>query len=275
MTALASGLNNPHLIHLNNHGIGRIEHKGIVAEKKHYLILDYYPKGDLFKYIKQGPLTERQAKYVFKKILQGAQALHGAGVCHRNLKLENILLDQNFNPKISNFAFAKLFIENNQVIQLAERIGTWNYMPPQIHNNQLYSGEKADIFCLGVILFTLVTGVNGFHQSTNDDPFYKFIKDGNIDDYWNKVAQSYPNENNLSLDFKNLYISMVASNENIRPNIAQILQHHWFNEINILNNEQLIDLENNVRNEFAAREPHLIQDIHDLDDNIVFQENNE
>ena len=67
MTALASGLNNQNIIHLNKIGIGRIEHNGMVAENKQYLILDYYPKGDLFKYIEQGPLTERQAKYVFKK----------------------------------------------------------------------------------------------------------------------------------------------------------------------------------------------------------------
>ena len=87
MTTLASGLNNPNIIHLNNHGIGPFKYNGRVEENKHYLILDYYPKGDLFKYIEQGPLSERQAKYVFKKILQGVQALHGVGVCHKNLKL--------------------------------------------------------------------------------------------------------------------------------------------------------------------------------------------
>ena len=272
MTTLASGLNNPNIIHLNNNGIGPLHYNGRVEEKRHYLILDYYPKRDLFKYIEQGPFTERQAKYIFKKILQGVQALHGAGVCHRNLKLEAILLDQNFNPKISNFAFAKRFIENNQVVQLTERVGTLNYMPPQMYNNQPYSGEKADIFSLGVILFGLVTGVNGFGTSKNDDPYYRFIRNGNINGYWNQVAQSLPNVNNLSLDFKNLYISLVALNENVRPpNIAQILQHHWFNEINILNNEQLINLENNVRNEFAEREPHLNQNIKDLDNNLDFE----
>ena len=201
--------------------------------------------------------------------------MHGVGVCHRNLTLQAILLDQNFNPKISNFAFAKLFIENNQVIQLIESIGTLNYMPPQMYNHQPYSGEKADIFSLGVILFALVTGVNGFKTPTNNDNYYKSIRNRNINEYWNKIAPFLKNANNLSLDFKNLYISMVAFNENVRPNIAQILQNHWFNEINILNNEQLIDLENNVRNEFVAREPHLIQDIDDLDDHIDFQENNE
>ena len=201
--------------------------------------------------------------------------MHGVGVCHRNLTLQAILLDQNFNPKISNFAFAKLFIKNNQVIQLTERVDTLNYMPPQMYNCQPYSGEKADIFSLGVILFNLVTGVNGFDTSKNDDPYYRLIMNGNINVYWKKVAPFLKNANNLSLDFKNLYISMVAFNENVRPNIAQILQNHWFNEINILNNQQLIDLENNVRNEFAAREVEFIQNIKDLDDHLDFEESNE
>ena len=64
---------------------------------------------------------------------------------------------------------------------------------------------------------------------------------------------------------------MVALNENVRPpNIAQILQHHWFNEINILNNQQLIDLENNVRNEFIAREPIVLQNIQMLVNDLDF-----
>ena len=115
-------------------------------------------------------------------------------------------------------------------------------------NLQPYSGEKADIFSLGVILFNLITGVNGFTTSSNNDIYYKFIKDGKINEYWDNIAQSLQNDIILSSDFKNLYITMVAFNENERPNISQILEHHWFKEINILINEQLIQLENNVRN---------------------------
>ena len=190
MTALASGLNNPNIIHLNNYGTGTIRNNGRVANNKHYLILDYYSKGDLFKYIDQNGLTERQAKFIFKKILKGVQTLHGAGICHRDLKLENILLDQNFNPKISNFALAKPFIQNNQVIQLTDYVGAIGYISPQIINNQPYSGDKADIFSLGVILFYLVTGINGFGTSKNNDIYYKFIMIGNSDQYWNNVAKT-------------------------------------------------------------------------------------
>ena len=130
MTAIASGLNNPNIIHLNNYGTGTIRNNGRVANNKHYLIFDYCPKGDLFKYINQNGLSERQAKFFFKKILKGVQALHRAGVWHRYLNLENILLDQNFNPKISNFALAKQLIQNDENIKLKDYIGTNNYISP-------------------------------------------------------------------------------------------------------------------------------------------------
>ena len=173
--------------------------------------------------------------------MQGIQALHGAGFCQRNLKCENILLDQNFNPKVSNFALSRLFIENNQNIQLKDRTGTPNYMPPQMHLHQTYSWDKADIFCLGIILFILVTWLKGFNNSKNDDHFYRHRK-GNFIEYWDKVAEANPNAVNLSENFKNLYISMIDYNENNRPNIAQILEHNWFNEIKNLNNVQLLNL---------------------------------
>ena len=254
MTTLASGLNNPNIIHLFNNGIGTIKIAGLVKNNKPYLILDYCSKGNLFNYIYEKRLSESQAKFVFKKILEGVQALHGAGICHRNLKLENILLDQNFNQKISDFALATKFIQNNQAIQLKDYVGSFHNISPQIINHQPYNGDKADIFSLGIILFNLVTGINGFLTSKNDDIYYKLIKEGNIDDYWNKIAEKSDIVKSLSKDLKNLYIKMVSFNEKDRPSVDEILQDHWFDEINNLNKEKLEELENNMRKEFEERE---------------------
>ena len=265
MTTNASNLNNPNIIHLNNHGIGTIARGGHVRNNMNYLIIDYYSKGDLFKYIHIGRLSERHAKFIFRKILNGVRALHGAGICHRNLKLGTILLDQNFNTKISNFAFATLFRGNNGIIQLNDRIGTIPYMPAQMFNNQPYNGSMADIFSLGVILFNLVTGRFGFNKADNHDPNYQFIRNNLINQYWNSLPNEI-NNFNLSQEFKDLYIRMVSFNENNRPTIDQILNDNWFNELQGLNNEQLNQLENEVRNEFLARE-NQIQNI-PLQDNL-------
>ena len=76
---------------------------------------------------------------------------------------------------------------------------------------------------------------------------------------------------NLSDQFKDLYISMVNYNENNRPNITQILQHQWFNEIDNLNAQQLNELEIDVRNEFIARNNQLIN----MNDNIDSDDNDD
>ena len=253
MTTNASNLNNPNIIHLNNHGIGTVTRGGNVRNNMNYLIIDYYSKGDLFKYIHIGRLSERHAKFIFRKILNGVRALHGAGICHRNLQLQNILLDQNFNPKISNFDIATLFQGNNGIIQLNDRIGTNHYMPPQMFNNQPYNGSKADIFSLGAILFNLVTGIRGFNEAKINDNFYRYILNNHIDEYWNHLPNEI-NNLNLSQEFKDLYISMVSPNENNRPTIDQILNNNWFNDLVGLNDTQLNQLQNEVYNEFHARE---------------------
>ena len=203
MTINASNLNNPNIIHLNNHGIGTLTIDGNIHNNIHYLIQDYYSKGDLYQYNALGRFTELHSKFIFRKILNGVRALHGAGICHRNLKLETILLDQNFNPKINNFTCATMFQGNNGIIKLNKGIGTIPYVPPQIFINAVYNGSKADIFSLGVILFNLVTGIKGFQEATNTDPYYRYIRNNHINEYWNQLFKKI-NNINLSQEFKEL-----------------------------------------------------------------------
>ena len=266
MTTTISNLNNPNIIHLYNHGIGTITRGGNVRNNKKYLILDYCSKGELGKYIQTGRFSERHAKFIFRKILNGVRALHQAGICHRDLTLYNILLDQNFNPKIINFDFSTLFQGNNGIINLNDFVGTPNYASPQIFNHQAYNGSKADIFSLGVILFILVVGMFGFSKANFNDKYYRCIMNNQIDEYWASLVTVQINHLNFSQQFKDLYIRMVSFNENNRPTIDQILNDNWFNELQGLNNEQLNQLENEVRNEFIARENH-IQNI-PLQDNL-------
>ena len=99
MATMASGLNNPNIVHLNGHGVGTLNYDGEVTNNVNYMIFEYCPNRHLFEYARLGRFTEKQVKYIFKKILLGVQALHEHGYCHRNLKLENILLDHNYSPK--------------------------------------------------------------------------------------------------------------------------------------------------------------------------------
>ena len=127
-------------------------------ETKQYFILDYASKGDLYEYIAfpEKDLKEIYAKLIFRKILEGVQALHTSGICHRDLKMENILLDGGFNPKICDFGYACEIKGEDESGKLKEYIGTPSYAAPELFLHRPYEGVKADIFSLGATLIKLV-----------------------------------------------------------------------------------------------------------------------
>ena len=202
--------------------------------------------------------TERQSKLIFKKILEGVRALHNANICHRDLKPGNILLDENYNPKITDFYISCMNMNN-----LQGHAGTKSYTAPEVLANQPYDGILADIFSLGQLLFILVTGQFGFKSSTPNDHFYGLIMAQNLDHYWQLIAN-----HNLSQEFKDLFIRMVNPNPAQRPTINQILNDAWMQEINNLNPQQMDALENEVRNEFQLREQRIQQELQILQNNI-------
>ena len=240
--------NNSNIVNIISSGEGLVIRKNHPEQKSQYLVLEYASKGELFNYIycaKCG-LSERYSKVIFAKILRGIQACHNAGICHRDLKMQNILVDDNFNPKICDFGFAT---QNNS--HLSEYLGTRSYADPYILRNKPYDGFKADIFSLGVVLLTLTTCKIGFVEATKLDPYYRLIMTKHYDRYWAAVASQITG---ISQELKNLYIRMVAFKPDDRPTIEQILQSDWMKEIREMTNEQLMQLENEIREEFIKRE---------------------
>jgi serine/threonine protein kinase len=125
-----------------------------------YLVFEYCPK-ELFEFIQdqeQGKLQLDQAICIFKAIVKGVAYLHQRNIAHRDLKLENILIDNNFNVKIADFGMAEHCLE-----YLNTFCGSPHYACPEIFSGIPYDGKKADSWSLGVILYALLTG---------DMPFY-------------------------------------------------------------------------------------------------------
>ena len=239
------GINHPNIIHVIGHGNGPIALNNHPQVNRPYIVYENVNHLDLYSYIRIQHFTERQTKCIFKKILEGVQALHNANICHRDLNTSNILLDENYNPKIIGFHFSCINMNN-----LNERVGALSFMAPEISTNQPYNGITADIFSLGQILFNLVTGLYGFHAARPNDQFYNLIIQQNIAQYW----QNLGNQINVSQDFKNLFIRMVDPNPAQRPTIAQILNDPWMQEINNLTEQERNVLENQIINEFQIRE---------------------
>ena len=102
--------------------------------------------------------------------------MHGNGLCHRDLKLANLLITTDYTLKIGDFGFTTELEDD-----LNEYVGTVDYIPPELLQKQPYEGDKVDVFTCGGILFRMVCGSNPFESAEPDDYLYKMIIDRNYD----------------------------------------------------------------------------------------------
>ena len=189
-------------------------------------------------------MNERITKYIFRKIILGFQFLHSYGICHLDIKIENIILDKDFWPVIIDFGFSKKYKnENGEIIPQTNGGGTKQYKAPEIQRGEEFNGEKADIFSLGATLFVLVTGNYGFRDSKEDNYIYKLIRKKKYEEYWKLFGRELPE------DFKNLYLSMVAHNPKERPTFEEILNSAWLKDVSNLTEEE----ENKIKDELKEK----------------------
>ena len=146
--------------------------------KRNYLVIDLAKRGNLFYYVKTGifNIYKNFAKIIFKKIVQGIKNCHKANICHLDIKIENILLDENYEPIIVDFGYSKkIKNEKDEKIPIKGFIGTKYSMCPQIILDEFYFGDEADIFSLGTVLFLIVNGFYGFKLAYEGNKIYNYI----------------------------------------------------------------------------------------------------
>lgn len=131
-------------------------------------------------------------------------------VAHRDLKLENILVDNEFNLKVADFGFATY----KNFTKLKSYRGTKTYMAPEIKEGKTYDGRQIDIFSVGVILFIIVMGIFPFQEAKPDDYYYRMLLSGKQDKYWKKTGGA-----DLSSEFKDLIEKMLNYDPAKRPTI--------------------------------------------------------
>ena len=227
-----SSLNSPNIIHLISYGEDYIINNGIPEkETKQYIILEYMPNNDLFYYATHlNGINEQKIKKIFYKILKAVQQCHDKGICHRDLKLENIMFNEQNEPVLCDFGYGGLLNENEK---FTDFVGTLNYMAPEILKKIPYSGIRSDIFSLGVILFALIIQKFGFEKATPSDKLYRLIIQKKYEEYWEKIGNIIGNEiiEKVSPEFKELYLKMVAYSPNERPSIEDIIKCEWLKNI--------------------------------------------
>jgi serine/threonine protein kinase len=231
-----------------------IRNHRITRERK-YFILEKEKYGNIYDYIfyKNQGLGEPCSKILFQKILIGFQCLHKHNICHRDIKLDNILLDENFSPKICDFGFACF---NSS--KLVFKGGTDNYKPPEANGITEYDGIKGDIFYLASVLMILTTGMPAFNFPNKLDIYFKKIIYKKYDLYWNKIGPKIKQKGiTISPEFQDFFNKIVCYDPNERLNIDQMLEHPWFKDINEMK-------ENNIE-EFKKKE----EEIRDLFTELV------
>jgi len=246
---------NPYILNLISKGTGNVTLKDKFLKEKQYIILEYASKGSLFNYIHEFPqgLKKEHAKVFFYKILQGVLCCHNQGICHRDLKLDNILLDENYNPKIADFGFASLNSKN-----LKGGKGTSGYAAPENYKNIIYNGLKADIFSLGVILFNLYTGTAPFQEALKNDKTFIYFILGKCEIFWEKFTKAEKGHEKFKdlkdfEKFKDLFHKKISFNPKDRPTITEILESEWMKGVKDLNKDQ--KLEEEIIEEFLRVEP--------------------
>lgn len=136
----------------------------IETEKTTYLIMEYASKGELFDYlVLNGRMKEKEAREKFRQIVSAVQYCHQKGIVHRDLKAENLLLDADLNIKIADFGFSNEFTTGSK---LDTYCGSPPYAAPELFRGLKYDGPEVDVWSLGVLLYTMVSGTLPFDGAT-------------------------------------------------------------------------------------------------------------
>jgi serine/threonine protein kinase len=182
-----------------------------------YLVMEHVSGGSLHSYLKEminKQLDEEEGRRIFKQILVALRYCHSKCIAHRDIKLENILLDENKNVKLIDFGFSTC-IPNNKKIRMY--CGTPSYMSPQIVTKVEYAGPPADVWAAGVLLYALLNGCFPFRGQTDDD-LYRRIKRGTYHIHNQKVTHDYLEMLQRCLD----------PNDDTRASAQDLLDDPWF-----------------------------------------------
>ena len=208
-----------------------------------YLQLDYIAYGELFDFIyypKKG-FGENFSKLITYKLCLALLHLYSNGFVHRDIKLENIMVDINYNIKLCDFGFGA---QNDA--KMNTHLGTAGYASPEVLGKQIYNGIANDIFSLGVTLFVLVTGSMPFRTVSTNDSFFRLILLNKFDEFWLKRGIK------VSYEFQCLFNSMVTFHPEQRLSIEEVLCSAWICEGNYSKeNYDLLKVELSKRREIV------------------------
>ncbi|KAK9764265.1 hypothetical protein K7432_008374 [Basidiobolus ranarum] len=209
-----------------------VDHPNIVAyyetvqtETHTCLVLEYVKGAELYDFVaNENPILSNPSKIqqVFSQLVFAVEHLHDRNICHRDLKLENVLIQEdhdNLTVKLSDLGLAEYV---SDISYLSSRCGTEEYCAPEILLGQSTDGVKADIWSLGIILFTMVAGHLPFNLEPNESrrAFYARI---------NRAEYECPSK--VSEEAHDLISKLLQSQPSQRATIDDIKKHQWLQHL--------------------------------------------
>ena len=198
-----------------------VKHKYIIqlyeilqTEKYIFIVMEYCEGKDFMDYIiSKNNLPESEALKYFQQLINALFYLHSQNIAHRDIKIDNILLDHNKNLKLIDFGLSTKYQENKL---LDQPCGTIVYSAPEVLEGKLYHGMLADIWSSGIVLYGMLCGYLPFSEE-NDSINKKNIIEG-----------KYDIPDNISPSAKNLLKHILDINPVTRYTLKEIKDHPWF-----------------------------------------------
>jgi tRNA A-37 threonylcarbamoyl transferase component Bud32 len=170
--------------HTEAEAAANLDHPGIVPiyevgslEGQHYFSMGYVEGQSLAARISAGPLPPREAAETVRSVAEAVHFAHQAGVIHRDLKPANILLDRAGRPRVTDFGLAKRVKGDSHLTGTGQILGTPSYMPPEQASGSADAiGPAADVYALGAVLYTLLTGRPPFYAANPLDTLVQVLR---------------------------------------------------------------------------------------------------
>nr|XP_049466532.1 MAP/microtubule affinity-regulating kinase 3 isoform X6 [Anopheles coluzzii] len=187
----------------------------IETEKTLYLVMEYASGGEVFDYlVAHGKMKEKEARAKFRQIVSAVQYCHQKRIIHRDLKAENLLLDSEMNIKIADFGFSNEFTPGSKLDTFC---GSPPYAAPELFQGRKYDGPEVDVWSLGVILYTLVSGSLPFDGATLKELRERVLRG------------KYRIPFYMSTDCEVLLKKFLVLNPSKRANLETIMKDKWMN----------------------------------------------
>lgn len=201
----------------------RLRHPNIVrlyevlaTKTKVYFVMEFAKRGELFAKIAKGRFSEDLSRRYFQQLITAVRYCHSRGVFHRDLKPENLLLDENWNLKVSDFGLSAVTDQVQSDGMLHTLCGTPAYVAPEVLAKKGYDGAKVDIWTCGVILFVLIAGYLPFNDMNLMAMYRKIYKGQYRFPKW------------TSPDVRRLLSRLLDTNPDTRITLDEILRDSWF-----------------------------------------------